>query len=105
MTDPAAFDSILADLKAKFPDAEVEPYTYSGGSLVLRTPDEAAFSYWMDNRAKSVQAAGALCRACVLWPDRATLDILLRKKPGISQRIADVLLGKAGAGEEIALGK
>lgn len=101
----AAFDALLADLQAKFPDAEVEAYTYSGGRLILRTPDEGSFSQWMDNRAKPVQAAGALCRRCILHPSTAVVDLLFKRKPGLSQRIGDVLLEKAGAGEAITLGK
>ncbi len=101
----AAFDALLADLSAKHPDADVEPFHYSGGRLILRTPDEGQFSYWMDNRAKAVQAAGALCRGCVLYPSTPVLDALFRKKPGISQRIADRLLEKAGFAEDVNKGK
>jgi hypothetical protein len=102
---PSEFDRALAEAQAKYPDAEVEAYTYSGGRLILRTPDEGAFAKFMDERAKPVQAAGALCRRCVLWPALDTMEALFRRKPGLPQRIADKLLDKAGAGEEIELAK
>ncbi len=100
-----AFERILSDLQTKHPDAEVEPYHYSGGRLILRTPDEPSFMQFMDNRAKAAQAGKVLAMRCTLYPEPAVIETLFRRKPGLSQRIADKLLEKAGAGEEITLGK
>ena len=105
--EAAAFDAILADLTAKFPTSEVEPYVYSGGRLALRTPDEAEFAKWMDDKAArgAHLAAVALCMRCVVYPDAAATAVILKRKPGLAHRIGDVILNKAGSAEEIRAGK
>ncbi len=106
---PSAFDLKLAELQAKFPDAEVEVLSSKrAGRMIVRTPDEAMYSKFTsdsDGRLKAVQAATALCRRCILWPDLAVVDALFMRYPGLSTRITDTLLEKAGAGDAITLGK
>lgn len=104
----SSFDDTLAALQAKFPDAEVESLTYSGGRMIVRTPDEVAYARWLADSAekgKLSAAAGALCRRSILWPSTDVIDALFRRKPALSLRIVDKLLEKAGGGDEIALGK
>jgi hypothetical protein len=40
-----------------------------------------------------------------LWPSLDELDALFARKPGLVARIVDKLLDKAGAGDEVTLGK
>jgi hypothetical protein len=108
MPDPTAFDSILADLQAKHPDAEVEPLNYAGGRMIVRTPDEGSYAKFITDSGdstKRAQAAKALARRCILWPSLDELDALFARKPGLVARIVDKLLDKAGAGDEVTLGK
>lgn len=105
------FDRLLAEFSAANPLSEVEALTYhvaGGGRMIVKTPDDGTYSKFLaesSDRAKSAQAATAMCRRCILWPDLATVDSLFRRKPGLSMRIADKLLDKAGAADEVALGK
>lgn len=104
-TPATSFDQILASLQAKFPDAEVEAYSYSGGKFILRTPDEGACSIFMaaqNDKKLQVQNTTAFCKRGVLYPDVVALDALFTKKPLLCLRIGDTLLAKAGAAEEIA---
>ena len=110
MSDPASqsFDEILAALAAKYPDAEVESLTYSGGRMIVRTPDEVAYARWLadsTDRTKLAAAAQALCLRCVLHPSTDAVKVLFVRKPALPLRIVDKLLEKAGGGDEIALGK
>lgn len=107
---PAAdpIDGLLAQFRAKYPDADVEIGRCSFGAFVCRTPDEGVYSRFMvDNGepTKRVQAQMALVRACILHPAPEVVDSWFRKKPGLSRPLADLMLTKAGAAEEIALGK
>lgn len=111
-SDPAAdlsFDRLLADFQSRFPDADVEALRYGGGRMIVRTPDEATYSQFVattaTDRSKTAPATAALCRRCILWPDAAVVDALFARKPALAARIADKLLDKAGAAEEISLGK
>ncbi len=117
MPDPAptpapieadAFATILRDLQAKHPEAEVESSECSLGKFIVRTPDEGSYSAFMalnGEPTKKVQAAMALCRRCILWPSLPVVDGWFGKKPGLSRPIADLLLVKAGAAEELITGK
>lgn len=108
MADPTAFDSILAELQAKYPDAEVEPLNYSSGRMIVRTPDEGRYARFITDSGdatKRAQAAKSLARGCILWPSLDEVDVLFTRKPGLVARIVDKLLDKAGAGDEVTLGK
>ncbi len=114
MSDPAAvqkvdpFDAILADLSAKNPDNEVEPITYAGGRVIVRTPDEGAYAKWLADsgeKGKLAPAAKAFARRCILWPEPASVDDLFARKPALPLSIVNKLIEKAGGGDEVRLGK
>ncbi len=108
MADSPAFDSILADFQAKLPDAEVEALNHAGGRMVVRTPDEGSYARFLadsGDAAKRAAAAKAICRRCILWPSLDEVDALFARKPGLVSRIVDKLMDKAGAGDEVTLGK
>ncbi len=108
MADLDPFDSSLAEFSAKFPNGDVEPLTYSGGRMIVRTPDDGTYARFLtesDDATKRHAATVNLCRQCILSPDLATVDALFRRKPGLVHAIGAKLLTKAGVGEEITLGK
>lgn len=113
--DPAAFPpfadpigDILAKFVAKYPDSDVTLHKCSLGQFIARTPDEGTFSKFMVDNAEQrqkVQAAVALCKASLCYPEPLVLSGWFSRKPGLALRIADVLIEKAGALETIEAGK
>ncbi len=112
MADPAqsseTFAKSLADFQAAHPDAEVEQLNYPGGRMIVRTPDEGTYAQFITDSSdpgKRSAAIKSFIRRCVLSPTLDVVDDLFRRKPGLPFRIADKLSEKAGAGDEITLGK
>lgn len=105
---PSEFDILLADLTAKHPNDDVEPLRYAGGRMIVRTPDEGTYAQFVTmsgEPSKRLLAMTTLCRRCILWPSLDVVDGIFARKPGLALRISDKLADKAGAGDEIILGK
>lgn len=96
--DPA----VLAELTEKHPNAVV--LTAEGDSVVVLPPSRAIwkrFRTFAADEKRRPDAFEALLRDCLVHPDKAGLEALLERRPGLAENFGGKLLELAGLAAEV----
>lgn len=89
----------IEELKAKY--GELHVLEHQGNEVIVTAPNRPTWkrfrSQILDDRKHDI-ALEELVRACVVYPDRATFDALLDKKPGLVETFGKAVTELAGSG-------
>jgi hypothetical protein len=93
-------EQTLAELQAKHD--ELYEITVGEHAVYVKMPSEEAYKVWkrsiMDEKKRPF-AGDNLLRTCVVYPDTASFNALLTRRPFLTDAFANRLLELAGANE------
>lgn len=87
-------DQLIADLKAKYPDAELHVIGNEFGRVVVRGPSEEEWARFTDEYVDpSLRrvATRTLLNACVVYPDAKAFQAMIAKRPGLANTFGNEL--------------
>lgn len=100
----ALTDDVVAELKQKHGALYVAECEL--GRLVYRHPGPSDVDPYLLGtvRGEEQEAANNLVFACRVWPDVATVEKMFDEAPAVVSKFAEIIVGKAGAGEDDMIG-
>lgn len=89
--------------KLKAEHGDLTQLDHAGESVIVKSPNRATwkrFRAQAQDEGKRIIAMEELVRACVVHPDRAGLEAMLDRKPGLVETFGKELAELAGASDK-----
>lgn|SRR5574337_178147 len=102
----ATIEEAVKTARATNPDVELRQYSSESGDVVFRLPTLAEASAFRKRTfdkdpAVRAQAMENLVRTCLVFPDAASFNALVTRRPFLFDTWGDKLVDAAGAEEEV----
>lgn len=90
--------------KLKAEHGELHELSHAGETVIVKAPNRPTwkrFRAQAQDEGKRLIAMEELLRACVVHPERSSLEAMLDRKPGLVEAFGKVLAELAGAGTDV----